>query len=370
MNLIYYYPKSDISLPATTAIARTLFKYLLKREKELPFEEIMLFVPTKSVEEVQEQFNDLEVITYKSLDRVSNSAIHIPIIPLIFPNNKSLFYLYALIKRRKLILNFHGDLRIEMRFKFKYEHHLDTFCIPSYIAWPYLLKSANKLIINSYLVSKLVQSKYRVKNEVVIPNAIDDFWFDRGNITNIVLDGDSTNLFYHGRLSSEKGVDLLIKGFSKAVRNSPNAKLYIAGNGLQQKYLENLCSKLEIKKKVVFLGHTRHEDIKSYLNNVNAAIYPSLFDAFSLAILEAFSSVNGPVYYSSFAGINDFVVRDGYDLNVFEPTVENISKIIKNVIDGNYDEQIVKKQKEFARRYTWDKVSTQYIKLYKEVVQL
>jgi len=369
MNLLYYYPKKDIPIPATTDHARNLFKYLLKREKELPFEEIMLFVSPKSIEEVQEQFSDLEVITYKNLHNKSNLVIHIPMIPGIYPNSKFLLYLYALIKRRKLILNFHGDFRMEMRFKFKYEHHLDILNIPSYIAWPYLLKSADKLILNSYMVSHLVQPIYRLKNEVIIPNAIDDFWFNRGNISNIELDGDP-NLFYHGRLSSEKGIDLLINGFSKAVSNSPKVKLYIAGSGSQQKYLETLCRKLGIEKKVVFLGYVRHEEVKSYLNNASAAIYPSIFDTFSLAILEAFSSVNGPVYYSSFAGINDFVVRNGYNLNAFEPTVENISKIIKNVIDGNYDEQIVKQQKEFARQYTWEKVITQYIGLYREVVQL
>ena len=89
---------------------------------------------------------------------------------------------------------------------------------------------------------------------------------------------------------------------------------------------------------------------------------------FSLAILEAFSSVNGPVYYSSHAGINDAVIRAGYSFNVFEPNVENITKIIKDIIEGNYGKKRSKKQKEFARRYTHNNIANLYIKIYDSMI--
>ena len=85
--------------------------------------------------------------------------------------------------------------------------------------------------------------------------------------------------------------------------------------------------------------------------------------------MEAFSSVNGPVYYSSFAGIHDFVIRDGYDLNVFDPTIDNLTKIIKDIIEGNHATEIAKQQKEFARRFTWDKIIDQYIRVYDNVLK-
>jgi len=101
---------------------------------------------------------------------------------------------------------------------------------------------------------------------------------------------------------------------------------------------------------------------------VDVAIYPSIYEPFSLAILEAFSSVNGPVYYSSHAGINDSVIRAGYSFNVFEPNVENITRIIKDIIEGNCDKEISRKQKEFARRYTHDNVVDHYIKIYNSMI--
>lgn len=364
MDLIYYY-SSGIEAPDT--VAKGVLKCLLKREKELPFDKIKLFVPIRDLEEMKEQFGDMEIITLNNLNRASkNCLIHIPVGPLIFPNSKFLLHLFAVFKRRKLILQEHGDTRTEMQIKWKYMHHLNIFYIPTYIFYPLLLKSADKLIVNSYWVSNLARSKYGIKNDVVIPNAIDDFWFDESNKTNIELDGEPT-LFYHGRLSPEKGVDLLIEGFAKAIGDHSEAKLFILGDGLQRKQLEKLCVELGIKKNVIFLGYTDFDQLKSYLSGIDAAIYPSIYEPFSLAILEAFSSVNGPVYYSSLAGIHDFVIRNGYALNVFDPTIENISKIIKEIIGGRYDTRVAKQQKEFARRYTWDKVFDDYIKLYNSV---
>jgi len=367
MDLIYYYPLRG---GAPAYVARNIFKYLLKQRKELPFEpfeNLKLFVASKYQKEVQKQFCDFEVITYKNINNISKkSVIHIPISPLIYPNSKFLLHLFAKFKIRKLILHFHGDIRKEIQLKFKYNHSLDFSYIPSYIAMPYLLRSADKLIVHSYLMSNLVESKYGVKNNVVIPNGIDDFWFEGSNETNIELNGEPT-LFFHGRLSPEKGVDILIKGFAKAIGNQSNASLCIAAGGSQEGYLKKLCRRLGIEKNVVFLGYINRNYIKSYLSNVDAAIYPSLWDNFPSAFMEAFSSANGPVYFSKRAGVYDFVVRDGYHLNAFEPTIENISKIIKDGIDGNYDTQVVKQQKEFVRRYAWDRVVSQYIKVYIEI---
>ena len=361
MDLIYYYP---VETNAPGSVARTILKYLQKRRKELPFENLKLFTRTKDAENVRKQFSELEVITHKTLNKISkDSVIHIPMSPLIMPNSKFLLHLFAVLKKRKLILQYHGDTRTEMYLRFKYQHSLNISYIPSYIALPYLLKSADKLIVNSYLMSNLVRTRYRVKNEAVIPNGIDDFWFDKSSASNIELAGWQ-NIFYHGRLSPEKGADVLINGFSKAIGGRSNLRLYIAGDGPQRKYLKNLCIKLGIEKNVVFLGHMQKKDIKAFLSIVDAAIYPSIYDSFSLAVLEALSSANCSVYFSTQAGIYDFAVQDGYNLNAFVPTIENLTKIIKYIITGNYDKTRIKQQKDFAKRYTWDNVINQYIDIY------
>ena len=67
MDLIYYYPPG-MDAPAT--VAKNVFRCLHKRRKELPFENLKLFVPSKYAKDVQERFSDLEVITYRNLNNV------------------------------------------------------------------------------------------------------------------------------------------------------------------------------------------------------------------------------------------------------------------------------------------------------------
>lgn len=363
MNLIYKYPFDGTGSPSM--VARHILNNLEDRRDELPFDNLILYTKKEHLEATRKQFSNLEVISYKQLSSINkNDIVHIPVSPYILPNSKFLLNLYALIKKNKLILHYHGDIRTEFINQIK-SNTINLFNLPSYIGIPYVLRNADKLIVNSYIMSNLVKENYNAKNCAIIPNGIENFWFNKKDEIDVELEGDPI-ILYHGRLSKEKGVDLLIEGFSKSVGRSSKAKLYILGDGPQLKYLQKLCLKHEVEKKVTFLGYI--EKVENYLSNADAAIYPSIFEAFSVAILEAFASVNGPVYYSSKAGIDDFVKITNYNLNSFTPTVANITEVVNNLINKNYDQEIIRKQKDFANQFTWEKVTSNYIKLYNDLI--
>ena len=67
MDLIYYYPLSE---GAPASVGRNVFTHFQERKKELPFENLKLFVASKYAKEVQKQFSDLEVLTYKNLNSI------------------------------------------------------------------------------------------------------------------------------------------------------------------------------------------------------------------------------------------------------------------------------------------------------------
>lgn len=57
MDLIYYYPSGS---GGPNTVAKGVLTYLHKQEKELPFETIQLFVPSRDLEKMQAQFDDIE----------------------------------------------------------------------------------------------------------------------------------------------------------------------------------------------------------------------------------------------------------------------------------------------------------------------
>lgn len=353
---------------APAEVGRNILKRLLDHSEILPFAEIKLFCKEKYVSEIRNSF-DLDVITYKNLNKISkHDLVHIPVLPTILPNAKFLLYLYIkVIKRGKLILQYHGDVRKELQSSYKDIISLIHICTYTFV--PYLLRNADRVITHSYYMYEII-TKYGAKKCVVVPNAIDEYWSQKKAETeansNGIIDHNNFNIFYHGRLSWEKGVDILMEAFGRYARNNPNTNIYLAGEGPQKKQLKDICSRLNLDKKIIFLGNINKEEILFFLKNVDVAIYPSRFDNFPLAVLEALACANCPVYFSKNIGICDFVIQDGFELNSFELNVANLIKVLDSA-SCSKDKNVVDQQIKFAENYTWDQVILKYVELYREV---
>ncbi|WP_461790333.1 glycosyltransferase [Pedobacter sp.] len=87
-----------------------------------------------------------------------------------------------------------------------------------------------------------------------------------------------------GRLSTEKGQDVLIEAFSK-VKN--DWKLWFLGDGPSRKELEILAQNLGVANRIVFLG--MQQDTAFYLNQASIYVMPSLTENFPMALVEAMS---------------------------------------------------------------------------------
>jgi glycogen synthase len=353
VKLLYFYPKEE-NAPAT--LARELYSALKNRKDSdlgitlYPYNN---FYPTDSC-------------SLKALISNSNDfdAVHITTSPFFAPTGRFFLHLVAIFKKMPIILNYHGDIQIETINQFRNGSVLNSLSyIPSYLFVSFFLQNAEKIIVNSYSMKSLVEKKYNVSNVCVVPNAISDFWFYE-NKPKIHLEG-RPSIFYHGRLSYEKGVDLLIKGLAKS-KNS-EAILYIAGDGNQMNYLKSIVKKEGISNNVRFLGKVGRDQIRTYLSSADLAIYPSRYDSFSLAILEAFATINGIVFYSNKAGINDFANNMDFELKSFNPTIDEIANIIQNYYSFEEVKHLVLTQKEFANHFKWNLISTNYLQIYNEL---
>ncbi|AKB17614.1 glycosyltransferase family 4 protein [Methanosarcina sp. WWM596] len=363
MDLLYFYPEKN---DAPAKVGKSIIEELINYKDPLPVDKIKLII-NKNENEAK-QYNLESVTLLDILNYPNNYVIHIPISPNLMPNKKFLLHIYSIIKQKPLIIHYHGDFRKHIKMQLKYRHRLDYLTIPSAIFAPYLLKYTCQIVTHSYSLNDIIKKKYRVKNSIVIPNGIDNFWFYPLNDCNLselnhIVTDDNFKIFFHGRLAPEKGIDLLIKAVSKFLKDKPKTVLYIAGEGEYKKGLIKLCEKLKIKDHVIFLGNLNRLDIKFILKNVDLAIYPSRFDTFCLAVMEAFACSNCPVCFSKNAGIYDFVVADGYQLKSFEPNVDDIVEILNSQYTGT-DENLVTMQKKFAERYTWNHIIEKYVNLY------
>lgn len=104
-------------------------------------------------------------------------------------------------------------------------------------------------------------------------------------------------ILYFGRLTDEKGVDLLIKAWKKFCarragvrigRDDENWRLIIAGRGSEENEYEEMIRKLRMKSKIEMIGFKSGEDLKNLIAEAALNILPSrIYENCPLSVLEA-----------------------------------------------------------------------------------
>lgn len=91
-----------------------------------------------------------------------------------------------------------------------------------------------------------------------------------------------------GRLSPEKGFDLLLRALAQARVSIPDLKLVIFGEGPQRQALTELICALQLESSVALAGY--HDHASHYLQYGSLFVMSSLTEGLPLVLLEAMAS--------------------------------------------------------------------------------
>ena len=167
-------------------------------------------------------------------------------------------------------------------------------------------------------------------------------------------------------LEGEKGMDTLIKSFSKYFKNS-NYKLLIGGDGSQKEYLINLAKELEVDLQVEFLGALSRTDVAKYMSKCDCFILASKYETFGVVYIEALAS-GKPIIGVYNGGAEDIInINNGIIVEK-----ENIDKLgmaminLSNNID-KYDSEKIRN--ECINRFSKKKIISEILDIYKEVLK-
>ena len=165
---------------------------------------------------------------------------------------------------------------------------------------------------------------------------------------------ENKSILYATKLSTGKGLDLLLPAFKIVLNKYPQAKLKIMGDGSQKKY-KKMAKKLKIDQSTKFLTMPDYSRVRLERRNSLLEVIPSIYpESFGRAALEALA--NGiPVVATNRGGLTD-IVKNGKTGFIVEPTIENIAegilsgiklnKVLRQNIRENYPELIRKFQKD------------------------
>lgn len=206
--------------------------------------------------------------------------------------------------------------------------------------------SVKNIVVASTYVRDTMKLSFPDKNYIIVPYGItiSPTYTKKRELKK------SKKFIYIGRVSIEKGCDILLSIF----RRNPEYELHIYGGIWQQqrKIFEPYFS----YGNIYYHGTVSKEDLRKEIVKCDVGIHLSRFDAYSLAVGEIIGC-GVPVIVSETKGIKDEVRNNGFglvtnlDFNEIENSIEKMSdlKFYSQCID-NIDKYIKSNPKSFGEK--------------------
>jgi glycosyltransferase involved in cell wall biosynthesis len=175
---------------------------------------------------------------------------------------------------------------------------------------------------------------------------------------------DAPSFLYVGRLSEEKGVDVLLRALASS---GIPAELRLAGDGPERRALETLASSLGLAGRVRFLGQLGRKGLDEQLARTWALVTPSVWaEPFGLVAPEAL--VRGvPVIVTATGGLAEMITPGVDGLVVANGSERELAAALAEVAAGRTFSLDADRVAELTRRYELDRHVTEIRRHYAEL---
>jgi glycosyltransferase involved in cell wall biosynthesis len=205
----------------------------------------------------------------------------------------------------------------------------------------------------------------------VVPNGIDPLEYSvlpasgifrsRFNIperTQIVL--------YLGRIAWSKGLDFLVAGFGRMIRNNRKMDVIMILAGPNDGYLSDvrrLVDSLGIGGVVRIVDKLSEEEKVSAYVDASVVVNVEPRNVFGLVPLEA-AACSRPVIVSNGNAIRNLVLKEGLGCAVEYGNTEEFSQTLKTILDSDGADKYVRSRDIIMKEYTWGNTVDRLLSMY------
>lgn len=164
-----------------------------------------------------------------------------------------------------------------------------------------------------------------------------------------------------GRLSKEKGVDILVHAFKRL----KDVHLIILGDGPLRSFVTKAAEKYD---NIHYLGYKPRSIALEYLKGSDVLVLPSRIEGTPTVLLEAMA-LKVPIVATNINGIRE-VLSPGKGILVELDNSRALTEAVRRVLEED-EERISIVERAYTsllKRYTWDIVIEDYIRVYKQVL--
>jgi glycosyltransferase involved in cell wall biosynthesis len=160
----------------------------------------------------------------------------------------------------------------------------------------YVCRKAQHITCVSEVQKREIEQLGIKENKIsVFPMCIDNNFLEVGKSRKRSLYKRPFIIFSNRNLLPIYNVSVLIRAIPIVLKEEPDTKFLIAGDGPEKDYLKKEAKKLNINSSIQFLGRIPHEEMPSLLSQSDVYISTSLYDGTSVSLLEAMGSGTFPI---------------------------------------------------------------------------
>lgn len=236
------------------------------------------------------------------------------------------------------------------------------------------VKTSQVAIVPSKKILDLM-NKYNIEgNYKIVPTGIDLNRFLRKTYQeeDILKLKESLGLkdeficLFIGRVSSEKSIDVLLKGFKEI--DDKNMKFLIVGDGPYMGELKDLIKKLELEDKVILTGMVNWEDVGLYYQLGDCFLNASVTETQGLTYIEALAA--GLPLLVKYDQVLEAVVTDRYNGLFFHEDSELSGLIERLKEDKKLKEELSKNALLSVKKYSQEEYAKNALETYEEAIKL
>lgn len=135
---------------------------------------------------------------------------------------------------------------------------------------------------------------------------------------------ESLTVGFFGRLTPQKGADILLKAAAEVVKHLPNVRFRLHGSGPAERKLRTLAAALDLGSHVEFDGAYSAADVLALMREMTVVVVPSRWEGAPYVVLEAWCAAV-PLLATAVGGVPEMVVHGESGLCVPAGSAEGLA---------------------------------------------
>ena len=222
----------------------------------------------------------------------------------------------------------------------------------------FLSEAYRKTVFEKYIPQKYYDELYA--KSLIIPNGIDDFWFNNQPPEEKKEVGNAVKLIYAGRIDKNKNIPTIKKAMDILQRMGVESTLTVIGKIVDQSEF----LKIKDDNRITYLPAMPKEQLIEQYRKHDIFVMPSFTESFGLVYAEAISQ-GLPVVYSKGQGFDGQFEEGVVGFNCDAYDANDVSKAISKVL-----ERCRKlRNREILRKFDWGYIVKSYRLVYNEVLE-